>query len=60
MAKFAKNVDPKAVAEKQAANVMKQMQGKNLSSVGTVRNYEERLTIVAQHVMPNSNVGYEI
>ena len=27
MAKFAKNVDPKAVAEKQAANVMKQMQG---------------------------------
>ena len=49
MAKFAKNVDPKAVAQKQAANVMKRMQGRYLSSVGTVRNYEERLSIVAQH-----------
>ena len=57
MAKFAKNVDPKAVAEKQAANVMKQMQGKNLSSVGTVRNYEERLTIVAQHVNAEFKCG---
>jgi len=57
MAKFAKNVDPKAVAEKQAANVMKQMQGKNLSSVGTVRNYEERLTIVAQHANTHFQCG---
>lgn len=57
MAKFAKNVDPKAVAEKQAANVMKQMQGKNLASVGTVRNYEERLTIVAQHVNAEFKCG---
>ncbi len=48
MAKFAKHVDPQAVAERQAANIMKQMQGKQLSSVGTVRNYEERLTIVAK------------
>ncbi|ELF5344905.1 site-specific integrase [Vibrio metschnikovii] len=50
MAKFAKNVDPKTIAEKQAANVIKKIQGKNLSSVGTARNYEERLTMVAQHV----------
>lgn len=57
MAKFSKNVDPKAVANKQAANVMKQMQGKNLSSVGTVRNYEERLAIVAQHVNANFQCG---
>ncbi|WP_210448031.1 site-specific integrase [Vibrio crassostreae] len=57
MAKFAKNVDPKAVAEKQAANVMKQMQGKHLSSVGTVRNYEERLTIVAQHTNAHFQCG---
>lgn len=49
MAKFAKHIDPQAVAEKQAANIMKQMQGKHLSSVGTIRNYEERLTIVAKH-----------
>ncbi|MGL1088646.1 site-specific integrase [Vibrio vulnificus] len=57
MAKFAKNVDPKAVAAKQAANVMKQMQRKNLSSVGTVRNYEERLTIVAKHANADFNCG---
>ena len=57
MAKFAKNVDPKAVAETQAANVMKQMQGKNLSSVGTVRNYEERLSIVAQHANSEFKCG---
>lgn len=49
MVKFAKNVDPQAVAEKQAANVMKQLQGKHLASVGTVRNYQERLTIVAKY-----------
>ncbi|WP_418115032.1 site-specific integrase (plasmid) [Vibrio scophthalmi] len=49
MAKFAKNVDPQAVAERQAANVMKQIQGSIISSVGTVRNYEERLTIVAKY-----------
>ncbi|EKO3926057.1 site-specific integrase [Vibrio metschnikovii] len=57
MAKFAKNVDPKAVAEKQAANVMKQMQGKNLASVGTVRNYEERLSIVAQYANAEFKCG---
>ncbi|TMX54027.1 integrase [Vibrio rotiferianus] len=57
MAKFAKNVDPKAVATKQAANVMKQMQGKNLLSVGTVRNYEERLTMVAKHANADFNCG---
>lgn len=50
MAKFAKNVDPKTIAEKQAANVIKKIQGKYLSSVGTARNYEERLTIVAEYV----------
>ena len=50
MGKFAKNVDPDAVAAKQAANVMKQIQGSVLKSVGTVRNYEERLTIVAKTV----------
>ena len=59
MGKFAKNVDPKAVADKQAANVMKQMQGNNnaLSSVGTVRNYEERLSVVAQYANAKLNVG---
>ncbi|CAM3967561.1 site-specific integrase [Vibrio aerogenes] len=48
MAKFAKNVDPQAVARRQAVNVMKQMQGKHIRSVRTVRNYEERLAIVAR------------
>lgn len=57
MAKFAKHVDPQAVAEKQAANVMKQMQGKSLSSVGTIRNYEERLTMVAKHANATFQCG---
>lgn len=57
MPKFAKNVDPKAVAKKQAANVMKQMQGKNLLSVGTVRNYEERLAVVAKHANAEYQCG---
>ncbi|EOX3900523.1 site-specific integrase [Vibrio alginolyticus] len=57
MTKFAKNVDPQAVAERQAANVMKQVQGHILSSVGTVRNYEERLTIVAQHANAEFKCG---
>ena len=57
MAKFAKNVDPQAVAERQAANVMKQVQGNILSSVGTVRNYEERLTIVAKHANAEFKCG---
>lgn len=57
MAKFAKHVDPQAVAERQAANIMKQMQGKHLSSVGTVRNYEERLTIVAKHANADFQCG---
>ncbi len=57
MAKFAKHVDSRAVAAKQAANVMKQMQGKNLTSVGTVRNYEERLTIVAKRVNADFQCG---
>lgn len=57
MAKFAKHVDPQAVAERQAANIMKQMQGKTLPSVGTVRNYEERLTIVAKSVNAEFQCG---
>lgn len=57
MGKFAKNVDPDAVAAKQAANVMKQIQGSVLKSVGTVRNYEERLTIVAKTVNEQMNTS---
>ena len=53
MGKFAKNVDPKAVAAKQASNIMKQIQGSDLLSVGTVRNYETRLAIVAETVNKN-------
>ncbi|EAN7946106.1 site-specific integrase [Salmonella enterica] len=43
MAKFAK-------AEKQAASVMKALQGTVLRSVGTVRNYEQALTRVTEWV----------
>ncbi len=57
MAKFAKNVDKKAVADKQAANVMKQIQGKVISSVGTVRNYENSLSKVAEYANRELNCG---
>lgn len=36
--------------ERQAASVMKEVQGSVLSSVGTVRNYEQALTRVAEYV----------
>jgi len=49
MAKFAKNVDPVAVAKTQAANVMKSLQGNSIKSVGTARNYEQALSTAAQH-----------
>ncbi|MGR5302496.1 site-specific integrase [Vibrio alfacsensis] len=49
MAKFSKHIDAKSVAKKQAANIMKQLQHRHLPSVGTVRNYEERLTQVAKY-----------
>jgi len=49
MAKFAKNVDPVAVAKTQAANVMKSMQGGTIKSVGTARNYEQALSTAAQY-----------
>lgn len=43
MARFAK-------AEKQAADVIKRLQGSILKSVGTVRNYEQALTQVCNYV----------
>ncbi len=36
--------------ERQAASVMKQLQGRQIKSVGTVRNYEGRLTVIARYV----------
>lgn len=48
MGRFAKK-DPVAVSKTQAANVMKQMQGTHLRSVGTVRNYEQALAKVARY-----------
>jgi integrase len=62
MAKFAK-------ASTQAASVMKRLQGSHLKSVGTVRNYEQRLTRIAAYLQehrlgslremtPNSALDY--
>ena len=39
-----------ASAERQARSVMKAMQGKDIKSVGTVRNYEQALTRVTEYV----------
>ena len=56
MGKFAKK-DPIVVAQKQAANVMKTLQGSHIKSVGTVRNYEEALSRVAQYANKELNIG---
>ena len=55
MAKFAKNVDPIAVAKTQAANVMKAIQGGVIKSVGTVRNYEQALSTAALYANSTLN-----
>ena len=57
MTKFAKNIDPKAIAKTQSANVMKQIQGVHLKSVGTVRNYEQALFHVALYANQYFNCG---
>lgn len=57
MAKFAKNVDPVAVAKTQAANVMKSMQGDTIKSVGTARNYEQALSTAAQYANSTLQCG---
>jgi integrase len=49
--------DPVAVAKTQAANVMKTIQGIHIKSVGTVRNYEEALSRVAQYANRELNIG---
>lgn len=56
MGRFAKK-DPVVVAQKQAANIMKTLQGTHLKSVGTVNNYEAALSRVAQFVNREMNIG---
>ncbi|SMY39099.1 hypothetical protein PMAL9190_03900 [Photobacterium malacitanum] len=56
MAKFATG-DLKSIADRQAANIMMQIQGSILKSVGTVRNYESSLSKVAQYAKTNLNCG---
>ena len=46
-----------AKASKQAADVMKQLQGKHIKSVGTVRNYEQSLKGVAQYLKDTGRKG---
>lgn len=55
MGRFAKK-DPNVVAQKQAANVMKQLQGGIIKSVSTVANYEKRLTEIAKYVNREFNL----
>lgn len=57
MSKFAKNIDPQAIATKQASNIMKELQRNVLSSVGTIRNYEERLRVVAKSINEQYGCG---
>lgn len=56
MGKFAKK-DPIVVAKKQASNVMRTIQGTHIKSVGTVRNYEEALSRVAQFANRELSIG---
>ncbi|MEY8198684.1 MAG: site-specific integrase [Colwellia sp.] len=53
MAKFA-SITQKERAASQAATVMKSVQGNEIKSVGTVRNYEQALTRVAEHSLANN------
>jgi len=46
-----------ASAAKQAASVMKEIQGRYISSVGTVRNYEQALTTVAAYAKVAKTAG---
>lgn len=56
MSKFAKK-DPIVVAKKQASNVMRTIQGIHIKSIGTVRNYEEALSRVAQFANRELSIG---
>lgn len=57
MVKRAQHSDPQAVAERQASNIMKSLQGSVINSVKTVKNYEERLTVIAKTINAEFNVG---
>ena len=48
----------KRSAESQAASVMKELQGTVIKSVGTVRNYEQSLTRVAQWIKDNKAANH--
>lgn len=54
MAKFAKQ---KSAQQRQAAQVMKQLQGRVITSVGTVRNYEAALTRAAEFAIKQGTPG---
>lgn len=53
MAKFS---SAEKQATKQSASIMRQLQGRHIQSVGTVRNYEQSLTKVAAYLKEN-NLG---
>ena len=56
MSKFS-NKDPNTVAHRQAVNVIKQVQGKVIKSVGTARNYEQALSQAALFANKHLNCG---
>lgn len=56
MSRFAQK-DPHTVAQRQAVNVMKQVQGNIIKSVGTVRNYEQALKQAALYANKHLECG---
>lgn len=59
MARFGsyKNISPVVQGERQAASVIKELQGTEIKSVGTVRNYEQALRQIASHFADRDKNG---
>ncbi|MDV0623081.1 site-specific integrase [Klebsiella variicola subsp. variicola] len=59
MTRFSAKKPDREIAKRQAANVMKYMQGHIFQSVGTVRNYQSALTRIALYFRINGGVNLQ-
>lgn len=59
MARFSSAKTDRDIAQRQAANVMKSLQGHIFQSVGTVRNYQTALTRIALYFRTNGGVNLQ-
>nr|QIF59447.1 site-specific integrase [Providencia sp. 1701011]QIF63481.1 site-specific integrase [Providencia sp. 1701091] len=59
MARFSAKKSDREIAKRQAANVMKSLQGHIFQSVGTVRNYQTALTRIGLHFRTHNGVNLQ-